>query len=245
MPMPLRAVTFDFHNTLAECDEWFQLEVRELVPSLLDWLAARGGAPVTQEDRDEAVRHYRSLRLEIMDHGVERDAYDCAEDVLGLLGHVVDSETVRLGIDDLMRAALAGSAPVSGVIEAVRELCEHGIELAVVSSAVHHDFLEWSLEKFGIRDCFSFVVTSADCGFYKSRTEIYTHTLDRLNVDPADAVHVGDSFRYDVETATRAGMRTVWFSRAEREGNDNGAGLTVTSMAGVAPLILDHFGTER
>ncbi|MEX2315249.1 MAG: HAD family hydrolase, partial [Thermomicrobiales bacterium] len=84
-----------------------------------------------------------------------------------------------------------------------------------------------------------------DCGFYKSRTEIYTHTLDRLNVVAADAVHVGDSFRYDIETATRSGMRTVWFSRAAGEGNRNGAGLTVTSLKGLAPLILDHFGTER
>ena len=243
MLMPLKAVTFDFHNTLATCDEWFQLEVRELVPRVLDWLAERGGTTVSQDERDSAVQHYRALRLDIMEHGDERDAYDCTLDVLGLLGRAVGPAIVRRGVDDVMREALAGSEPVAGVVATVRDLRENKVELAVVSSAVHHDFLEWSLEKFGIRDCFSHVVTSASCGFYKSRTEIYEHTLERLNIAPSDAVHVGDSHRFDVETATRAGMRTVWFSRTDTRDASNGAGLTVTSLEGLSPLILDHFGT--
>jgi FMN phosphatase YigB (HAD superfamily) len=245
MLMPLKAVTFDFHNTLADCDEWFQLEVRELVPAVLKWLALADDSVVSQDERDAAVRHYRALRLDIMEHGEERDAYDCTMDVLGLLGREVDPAVVRQGVDEVMRAALPGSMPVPGVVDAVRDLCANDIELAVVSSAVHHDFLEWSLAKFGIRECFTHVVTSASCGYYKSRTEIYEHTLERLNVAPADAVHVGDSHRFDVETATRAGMRTVWFSRVDTAASTNGAGLTVTSLEGLSPLILGHFGTDR
>jgi hypothetical protein len=30
--VPTRAVTIDFHNTLARCDRWFDLEVRALCP---------------------------------------------------------------------------------------------------------------------------------------------------------------------------------------------------------------------
>ncbi|MDQ3549535.1 MAG: HAD family hydrolase [Chloroflexota bacterium] len=242
--MPLKAVTFDFHNTIAECDDWFQLEVRDLVPRFLDWLAEHDGSTVTGEELDAAVLHYRALRVEIMEHGVERDAYDCTHDVLGLLGRSVDPAIVRRGVDEVMRAALPGSTPVSGVVATVRDLCANGIELAVVSSAVHHDFLDWSLAKFGIQDCFSHVVTSASCGFYKSRTEIYEHVLKRLNLSAAATVHVGDSHRYDVETATRAGMQTVWFSREYREGEPTAADLTVTSLEGLSALILDHFGAD-
>lgn len=245
MPMPLKAVTFDFHNTLAECDEWFQIEIRELVPRVLDRLAARDGETISQDERDAAVQHYRALRLAIMEHGDERDAYDCTAEVLGLLGRERDPETIRHAVDDVMQVALPGSTPVAGVIAAVHGLRAREIELAVVSSAVHHDFLEWSLEKFGILDCFAHVITSASCGFYKSRTEIYEHALERLGVAPSEAVHVGDSHRFDVETATRAGMRTVWFSRTGTDVAINGAGLTVTSLEGLSPLILDHFGTDR
>jgi HAD superfamily hydrolase (TIGR01509 family) len=179
-----------------------------------------------------------------MDHGNEVDAYDCTVTVLDRLGRSTDPETIRRGVDDVMRLALPESAPVPGVVAAVRELRERDIELAVVSSAVHHDFIEWSLAKFGILECFSQIVSSAGCGFYKSRTEIYEHTLEQLGVAPSDAVHVGDSHRFDVETATRAGMRTVWFVRAEIGAAANGANLTVTSLEGLAPLILDHFGAD-
>ena len=245
MLMPLRAVTFDFHNTLAECDEWFTIEVRELVPRVLDWIAESGGSPATPEERDTAVQHYRELRLQIMEHGVEQDAYDCTAAVLGLLGRPVDPPAIRSGVDEVMRAALPGSTPVPGVVAAVRDLCEHNIPLAVVSSAVHHDFIEWSLAKFGIPECFAHVVSSASCGYYKSRTEIYEHALERLNVDPSDAVHVGDSHLFDVDTANRAGMRTVWFKRSNADAGGNGAHLEVKSLEGLAPLILDHFGTDR
>lgn len=243
--MPLKAVTFDFHNTLADCDEWFQIEVRELVPRVLDWLALHGGPAVTDDEREAAIGHYRALRLEIMEHGDERDAYDCTAGVLGLLGRRVDPAIVRRGVDDVNLVALTGSTPVPGVVDAVRDLRAHGIKLAVVSSAVHHDFLEWSLAKFGIRDEFEHVVTSAGCGFYKSRTEIYEHTLERLGVAPSEAVHVGDSYRFDVETATRAGMWTVWFSCTDRAEAGNVASLTLTTLNGLSPLILDHFGTDR
>lgn len=242
--MPLKAVTLDFHNTIAECDEWFQLEVRELVPRFLEWHADGDGESVTQDVRDAAIHHYRALRVQIMEHGVERDAYDCTHGVLALLDRAVDPATVRRGVDEVMRVALATSSPVPGVVEAVRDLCAHGIELAVVSSAVHHEFLEWSLAKFGIRDCFAHVVTSASCGFYKSRTEIYEHALEQLNRTAAEAVHVGDSYRFDVETATRAGMRTVWFSRDRQNTESNAAGVTVSSLVGLSPLIRDCFGTD-
>ena len=241
--MPLRAVTFDFHNTIAECDEWFSIEVRELVPRVLDWITKSGGPPSTPEERDAAIHHYRELRVQIMGHGNEQDAYDCTAVVLGRLGRVADPDEIRRAVDDIMREALPDSTPVPGVVSSVRGLCQKDITLAVVSSAVHHDFIEWSLEKFGILDCFAHVVSSADCGHYKSRTEIYEHTLERLSVAPADAVHVGDSHRFDVETANRAGMRTVWFARHGTEDTENGADLKVTSLEGLSPLILSHFGT--
>ena len=69
--------------------------------------------------------------------------------------------------------------------------------------------------------------------------------VKRLNAAASDAVHVGDSHRFDVETASRAGMRTVWFMRSDVEAAGNGANLAVSSLVGLAPLIMDHFGTDR
>jgi FMN phosphatase YigB (HAD superfamily) len=240
--MPLRAVTFDFHNTLAECDDWFQIEIRALVSRFLDWHADHGGREVTDEDRATAESHYRGLRREIIHHGRERDAYECVSFVLQKMGRSVDPCVTRVGIDEIMMTALPGSTPVDGVIDAVRDLRGHGLKLGVVSSAAHHGFLEWSLTKFGILNEFDVVISSAGCGHYKSRRDIYDHALDQLGVVAEEAVHVGDSYRFDVEMAGQAGMRTVWFARADIDEDENGSDLTVSRLTGLSRLILDRFG---
>ena len=38
-----QAITFDFHNTLATCPEWFELEVRHLPSAFLRWWSDRDG----------------------------------------------------------------------------------------------------------------------------------------------------------------------------------------------------------
>jgi HAD superfamily hydrolase (TIGR01509 family) len=243
--MPLEAVTFDFHNTLAECDEWFQIEIRDLVPRVLDWVAKRDATPIPPAAHEAAVTMYRELRAGIAVHGNERDAYDCATTIISQLGYGFDTALIQEAVDAIMREALPDSTPVEGVVEAVRDLRRRGIELAVISSAAHHDFIEWSLAKFDILDQFTHIVSSASCGYYKSRTDIYELTVERLGVAPEAAVHVGDSYRYDVQTAGKAGLRTVWFTRSSTERPDPGAHLEVTTLEGLSPLILDHFGDGR
>ena len=92
--------------------------------------------------------------------------------------------------------------------------------MGIVSSAVYHPFLEWTLEAFGIRDAFHVVITSASAGFYKSRAELYVHAAELLGATPQRMVHVGDSFRFDVAGASRAGMGTVWLRGDRSEPED-------------------------
>lgn len=238
-PLAIDTVTFDFHNTLASCDEWFQLEIRTLVPALLRW---RGdGGDVDHTMAATAVELYRALRLEIIHHGNERDAVSCAMDVLAKLGIDIDRPTVERGVADLMRDALATAEPVAGAVEAVRQLAGTGLRLGIISNAVYHPFLEWSLAKFGISDQFDVVVTSASAGYYKSRPELYHFTLERLGSDPERTVHIGDSYRFDVLGARAAGMHTVWYDTGHHEGAGEDADLRVTTLEGLAPTLLDRF----
>jgi HAD superfamily hydrolase (TIGR01549 family) len=245
--MPIRAITFDFHNTLACCDDWFELEVRDLVPAVLTWHGQNTGTVVDSTTLERAVASYRALRLEIIHHGDEVDALDCTMHVINDLGMSIDRATVDEGIHSVMRATLANSTPVPGVIEAVNALAELDIRLGVVSSAVFHPFLEWSLEQFGIVDQFATIVSSASCGYYKSRTEIYATALDTLGVVPEETVHVGDSYRFDVQTARRLGIGTVWYrpDPATEPMGCNEANLTVRSLEGIADAILNEFASVR
>lgn len=233
------AVTFDFHNTLARCDQWFQLEIRDLVPAFLGWHAQQNESSVSAATLDLSAELYRKLRLDIMRHGVEQDAATCVNVVTRELGLEFEPETIERGLHNVMYAALDDSLPIEGVVPAVHALHEMGVKLGVVSSAVYHPFLEWSLEKFGIGSAFEIIVTSASCGFYKSRTEIYEITLSALGVTPECAVHVGDSHRFDVETARALGMRTVWLDHGDEKTDSQQADIVVTSLIGFERIVLN------
>lgn len=227
------AVTFDFHNTLAVCDQWFELEVRQVVPAFLNWHAACNGSKRLPVADGDAIDSYRRLRLEIMDHGMEVDAVSCVDYVTRELGYPIELGTIEHGVQEIMQRTLADSVPVPGVVESVRRLQSQGIRLGVVSSAAYHPFLQWSLEKFGILDAFDSIVTSASCGYYKTRTEIYSAALADLKTSADRTVHIGDSLRFDVETAARLGIKTIWFNRDADSSKSSVADAVVTSLEDV------------
>lgn len=236
---PRRTITFDFHDTLASCDAWFELEVRSLPGSVVERLAAgtiQGGPVPTAE---AIMTTYRDIRGEIVGHGIEMDAVAGVEETFRRHGLRADRDAVAGVIDDLMRGALEGVRPKPGSIETVRSLSDEGFTLGVVSSAVHHPFLLWVLEAFAILPLFATVVTSASAGFYKSRPEIYHRALDDLGADASSTCHVGDSLRWDHLMAKSIGMRTVLVSTGKLElGAEQPApDLHLSSLVNSAPEI--------
>jgi HAD superfamily hydrolase (TIGR01549 family) len=204
-----QAITFDFHNTLVACDPWFEIEVRSLCGRFLDW---RSGGTADRALMADADRRYRTLREAIIDHGRELTAEQCVASVLGEMGIAVDAGEIETGVETIMMATLEHARAIPGALALVQDLATAGYPLAIVSSAVYHPFLDASLEKLGFSGLFQSVVTSASCGFYKSRPEIYLLTLEGLDAKPEHSLHVGDSYRFDVLGGKRAGMATVWLS---------------------------------
>jgi HAD superfamily hydrolase (TIGR01509 family) len=235
-----QAITFDFHNTLAECPEWFELEVRRLPSAFLRWWSEQDGQKVASDQLEEADGRYRQLRKEIMEHGNELTAEACLESVFAAMRLQVPEKDVRIGVAELMHGALAGAAPIPGAVATVREIHQAGVPMGIVSSAVFHPFLEWTLESFGIRDAFDVVITSASAGYYKSRTELYVHAAELLGATPEQMVHVGDSLRFDVGGASRAGMGTVWLRGDRIESDDPSIrpDLVLTTLVEAAPQIM-------
>ena len=235
-----QAITFDFHNTLAHSPEWFELEVKSLPSAYLRWLAEGSGDELAPAVLDDADARYRHLRREIMEHGEELSAEAGLERVFAAMDLAVPASDVATGIERLMRKALAGVTPVPGAVETVRAIREAGVPLGIVSSAVYHPFLEWTLRTFGILDAFAVVVTSASAGFYKSRPEIYWHAAERIGARPERMVHVGDSLRFDVGGAQRAGLGGVWLRHGHDESASNGIepDLTLDTLTAAAPKIL-------
>lgn len=235
-------ITFDFHNTLIECDEWFQIEIRTLVSDVLRYWHDLGEIDVSPGVLAAADAEYRKLRVAIHGHGHELPADRAVRTILERIGFSMSWEAIDIALDAIMRQAFETARPVAGAQQAVSELSASGVKLGIVSIAVHHDFLLWSLDRFDMTDAFDQITTSASSGYYKSRPEIYWSALAGLHAPAASALHIGDSLRFDVGGAARAGMRTAWFRRPDARdapSSDLSPDLIVSSMDNAAPALLE------
>jgi HAD superfamily hydrolase (TIGR01509 family) len=247
----IRAVTIDFHDTIAIAPAWFALEVRQLPALILSALADAGvietPGPRLSRARMEhmgprmerAAQIYRALREEIQEHGREQDALSCVQHTLRAMEIIVPDSVVAPAIDELMVSVRDGAEPRPGIQAAIRAFREAGIPLAVVSNAVYHPFLEWCLDEWGLTEAFTAIISSASCGYYKSHEGIYRCALDALGVPPEQTVHIGDSYRYDVEAAHHLGMRTVWLHLKGARPEPCVADLVVTNLDDLAPRVLN------
>lgn len=76
----------------------------------------------------------------------------------------------------------------------------------------------FKLERSGLTDYFEAIVASGDVGVGKPNPKPFMAALDALDVDPEEAVMIGDSWRSDIQGAAGVRMPTIWFNpdRLER-----------------------------
>ncbi len=204
-----QAVTIDFHNTLMRCDTWFRLEVFDLVPAFLTWLDSNGNARVDGELHEQGRQFYRDLRHTVIETGIEIDAADCIKHTMEQLDIPVTSAEITSGLQAIMQPQIADASPMPGAVELVHALQARGIPMAVVSSAVYHPYLEWTLESHGMAGAFDRIISSASCGLYKSTPAIYEYAARALSSPPSACLHIGDSWRFDVDSASAAGFASA------------------------------------
>lgn len=235
----MNLVTIDFHNTLFQCDDWFRLEIETLPIVVLQRLQHQGLVSTFENHRDEALRKYRSIRERATSTGIECDAEASIEQVLQHLEIGIEADVINETVETIMWDAVNSAEPIDGAAQLVQTLANGGITLAVVSSAAYHPFLEWCLERFEMRADFSHVVTSASCGIYKSNPDIYRHTMKLAEATPPDSVHIGDSHRFDVTSASHVGMRTILLTNAPSNDLDPPPDAVIASL-GEVPQHLDR-----
>jgi putative hydrolase of the HAD superfamily len=99
------------------------------------------------------------------------------------------------------------------VTPAVRTLAALGFRLGLISNS--HRPLETFLEHFELQGLIAGAVSSSDHGFMKPHPSIFAAALQRLGVDAARSVMVGDSYTHDIAGAESAGMRGVLVHRSD------------------------------
>ena len=85
--------------------------------------------------------------------------------------------------------------------------------LAVVSNFDYSPTCHAILEREGIASLFETIVISDEVGWRKPKPVIFETALDRMSLQPADALFVGDRADIDVLGARAVGMPTAWINR--------------------------------
>jgi putative hydrolase of the HAD superfamily len=201
----VKAVIFDFYNTLAETTRWGP-SWEELVSELGYALPAdvrerwwNDGIDGTEHDehsisRDRYVAWQQSrVRSMLSECGVPTPVQD-----------VLIERVREIGAHNRIDA-------YEEVEQALGELRASGVALAICSN---WDWdLHEALESAGLTGSVDLVVSSAWVGARKAHPRIYSHTLERLGVDPEDTLFVGDTWTCDVDGPRAAGMRAVYLRR--------------------------------
>ena len=97
------------------------------------------------------------------------------------------------------------------VVPALAALRTRGLRLAIVSN--FDGRLPGICEGLGIARYFDTIVMSGRAGAAKPDPRVFEVALARLGATAAEAVHVGDSVREDVEGARAAGLRGLLLAR--------------------------------
>jgi epoxide hydrolase-like predicted phosphatase len=104
--------------------------------------------------------------------------------------------------------------PNEPMIEYMRSLRDRGYKLAICTNNVREWEERWRA-KLPVDEIFDVVVDSAFVGTRKPERRIYEITLERLEVQPAQALIVDDIER-NCDGAREAGIMPVWFRSNEQ-----------------------------
>jgi HAD superfamily hydrolase (TIGR01662 family) len=128
------------------------------------------------------------------------------------------------------------------VPDALRALYDAGLRIGLVSNS--HRCLASFQTHFELQGLIAATVSSSEHGFMKPHPSIFRSALALMDVEPAEALMVGDSVRHDVEGALRVGMRAALVYRSDqphpRQGELAEKGVPVLRSLGDLACVLSR-----
>jgi len=115
---------------------------------------------------------------------------------------------------DAVVSLFAKSPPFPDSVIGLRLLRKLGVKVVVFSNTERR-LIEVTLR--GLEDLVDLVVTAEDLKCYKPSVECFRRFLKYINADPGEILHVSAYPEYDLEPASKLGMRTLLVDRYGRK----------------------------
>jgi FMN phosphatase YigB (HAD superfamily) len=221
---PVKAVTFDFWNTIA-CARSGAAMVKarhEAVIAACNACDVEVEAELLATALEEVTASYEQS-WSVGTHFHPDEGAEMLVRALGIAGAA--RRTVAEAFLTAGRGAKLELSP--DIHPCLDALSERGLRLGIVCDVgfTGGELLRDFLDREGLLGHFSGWAFSDEVGHYKPSPQIFEAALAALDAQPGEAVHVGDLRRTDIAGAGAVGMRTVRYrglhdDRGEDEGQE-------------------------
>jgi HAD superfamily hydrolase (TIGR01509 family) len=230
----LRAVSFDFGQTLADFDHAFlarRLAERgtelDLERALADTPAAWSAYGAAKKRGAEGKEGWSAFMARLLENAV-------IPPDRALIGDLVDWLWSEQPAKNLWRR------PVPGMFELARDLAAANVPIAIVSNSEGR--LAELVAEIEPDARFGVIADSGKLGFEKPDPRIFQFAAEQIGVEPRDLVHIGDAWETDVRGAMDIGARAVWFAPTEMRSLPEG--VIVSRSADELRKLLRDWGAQ-
>jgi len=223
----IKAIIFDLDNTLVDFVAMKRHAIDAAISAMMD-----AGMNLTHEQIKSRIdKIYEELGWEY------QQVFDkLLQDTLGY----VDHRMLSAGIIAYRRAREAALKPFPHVTATIMHLVKMGIKLAVLSDAPARE--AWlRLCYINFHHIFDVVVTFDDTGERKPSPKPFLLALDKLNVEPHEAIMIGDWAERDMVGAKNVGMLTGFARYGEAFGaGEVTADYDITDIKQLIAIVNQH-----
>ncbi len=220
-----KAIFFDFGDTLAST-----------IPPYLTRLALAFRDSGYHTSDDDFERAYLKTDYEIHKKYMERGAISPLEyrewffpKLCRHLSLEGDGKIIRDRIRTALRRIDYTRAVLPGAVELIQLLRDKGFILGVISN--NDGTTQEKCNEVGIKNYFDIIADSTKLGFVKPDSRIFQFVLEKLNISPSDAIHIGDLYGSDVLGGRNAGLDAIWLNKRRIERMDGTQILEVESLS--------------
>ncbi len=240
----IKAVLFDMDDTLID---WSGLQgdmtavETEHMQNVYRYLAA---AEYTLPPFDEFWNLFRSTLIQAWTEAKKEWAMISFAQVMQDFLLACGLDEPQLDIDAVLRAynwhTVPGVAPFADTLPVLEQLKNSGYKIGLITNAIQPMWMrDVELRAYGILDYLDVRLTSGDVGFMKPHPFIYWHALELLDVQPEEAIFVGDRPANDIAGANDAGITSVLMSPPHLERQLDGVrpNFTISKLEELLPIL--------
>ena len=210
--MSIELITLDLDNTLWDVDR----TIRRAERAMRAWMASHAPQSLAHYEQETVGK----LRAQIARqhpqqvHDLSFMRIAVLTEVMQLAGYGVRSRTLAEQAFEVFFAGRNDVIFFPGARQALQSLAAEFRLIALTNGNA-------DIQRIGIGKYFVDAISSADVGASKPDPRMFNAPLDSLDLQPHQAIHVGDSLIDDISGAHQVGMLTVWVNLKQEALTDS------------------------